>query len=213
MKRLPPAAAAVALIVSACGGPKALELPAEMVDRAATCGVVAAAEARLATNIQDALPFAAQEKIIHYPLLAGAAGDTFVPETANAVSRRMSALQEGITKGKWQDLAPACAAAFPETTKTQITLPANRFDAQLACDSLADFIATALESQESEYINELAPYRQMRTKLNQQLGPGMKSRAGADLDAQRSERNKALAGIARQGSPSAAMKQCVERYG
>lgn len=205
-------AALGALLITACG-PKPLELPADLVDRAATCGVVAAAEARTATRIEEALPFEAQQHILHYALLGGSAGDTFVPETANAVSRRMSELQENITQGKWQDLKPACVSAFPETTRTEIALPAGRFEAQLACYALDDFILSALERQESEYANELAPYRNLRRTLNVAIGPGMASRVGSSLKAQQAERNKAVAAAAKLGAPSAVMRQCVERYG
>ena len=43
---------ATACSLSACG-PKALELPEQPVDRAATCGVVAAAEARAGLDIPE----------------------------------------------------------------------------------------------------------------------------------------------------------------
>ena len=50
-----------ALLLGSCG-PKALTLPEDPVDRAATCGVIAAQSARLATNdIQAALPFEAMD--------------------------------------------------------------------------------------------------------------------------------------------------------
>lgn len=201
-----------ALLITACG-PKPLELPTDLVDRAATCGVVAAAQARTATRMEEALPFEAQQHILHYAILGGSSGDTFTPEAANAVSRRMSELQEGITQGKWQDLEPACASAFPETARTDVSLPAGRFDAQLTCYALDDFILSALERQESEYANELAPYREMRRKLNLTIGPGIESRVGSNLKAQQAERNKAVAVAARIGAPSAVMRQCVERYG
>lgn len=210
--RITVTAALGALLITGCG-PKPLALPTDSVDRAATCGVVAAAEARTATRMEDALPFAAQEHIVHYALLAGSTGESFVPETANAVSRRMSELQEGITQGKWQDLKPACDSAYPEAGRTEIALPAGRFDSQLTCYALDDFILTATEKQESEYGNELAPYREMRRKLNLAIGPGIKSRVGSNLEAQKAERNKALAAAAKLGAPSAVMRQCLERYG
>ena len=48
---------ATALLVASCG-PKTLALPDQPVDRAATCGVVAAAQARAGTaNIKADLPF------------------------------------------------------------------------------------------------------------------------------------------------------------
>lgn len=209
--RLTSCAAAIALLLCSCG-PKALELPSDPIDRAATCGVVAAATSRTATNIQQSLPFDAQLHIFHYALLAGSEGGSFSPETASTVSKRMSDLQEGITKGKWQDLAPACAGAYPEAQKTDVALPAG-FDTQLGCDALADFVLTALRGQEADYGNELASYNQMRTKLNRLMAPAMISRAGKDVEAQQTERHKALATMAKLGAPSAVLKQCVTRFG
>lgn len=210
--RISAAAALAAMLICSCG-PKPLELPADAVDRAATCGVVTAAEARTATDIQQELPFEAQGRILHHALLASSTGDSFEPAVANRVSRRMSELQEQITKGKWQDLKPACTAAFPELDKKDVALPDARFEAQLGCDSLADFLLTALEPQESDYANELAPYRELRSKLNTALGPGMQSRAGSNLEAQKRERERALATFAKLGTPTAVMRECIARYG
>src|SRR3546814_11677302 len=86
--RISVTAAGAALLFSACG-PKALTLPEQPVDRAATCGVVAATEARAATpDIKQPLPFTAQGRILHYALLAGAEGEEFSAETATAVNQR-----------------------------------------------------------------------------------------------------------------------------
>jgi hypothetical protein len=202
-----------ALVLASCG-PKSLTLPTDPTDRAATCAVVAAIEARAATtDIKAPLPFEAQEHILHYALLAGAEGERFSTDAANAVTRRMSELQEGITEGKWQDLVPACREAFPVAEVTEPKLPADRFEAQLQCDELGDFITTALQSQDVHYAARLNDYGELARKLDQKLGPGLRARAGADLASQREERGKALAAAARLGSPSAVMKQCVERYG
>ena len=134
----------LALLLASCG-PKALTLPEDPVDQAATCGVVATAEARLATaEIKDALAFEAAGHILHYPLLAGAAGESFSSETAAAVQRRMSELQGEIGAGKWQELIPACEAAFPTAEADEATLPADRFEAQLGCDELAQYMIAAL---------------------------------------------------------------------
>lgn len=211
--RVVTAVAGGALLLAACG-PKALTLPEQPIDRAATCGVVAAAEARAATpDITQPLPFTAQGRILHYPLLAGASGDEFSAEIATAVNTRMSELQAEITAGQWQALAPACRAAYPEAEKAEATLPADRFDAQLGCDELGDFMATAMGSQEADYGAQLGGYREMARKLDQTLGPGLRSRAGADLPAQQKARREALAEIAKVGSPAAVMAQCVERFG
>ncbi|HEV2748704.1 MAG TPA: hypothetical protein VGW34_15590 [Allosphingosinicella sp.] len=208
-----PAAAAAALLLLSCG-PEKLALPEQAVDRAATCGVVAAAEARAATpDIKQSLPFTAQGRIVHYALLAGAEGEEFSAEAATAANTRMSELQETITEGKWQELAPACRRAFPQAEVTEVTLPADRFEAQLACDELGDFMGTALQSQEAEYGNQLAEYRELARKLDQALGPGLRARAGSGLEAQQEARRRALAKAAKLGSPMAVMRQCVERYG
>ena len=87
------------------------------------------------------------------------AGEAFEAETANRVNKRMRELQESITGGKWQELAPACDAAFPAAGKTDVTLPEGRLDAQLACEELAEFASVALEGEEINYGNELAAYR------------------------------------------------------
>lgn len=202
----------LALIVSACGD-KPLELPVDPVDRAATCGVVAAAEARTAvTDVKAPLPLAAQGKIFHYALLAASEGPEFQAETANRVTKRMRELASGITGGKWRDLIPACDSAFPAAGKTDVKLPAIRLNAQLACEELADFTDVALEGAESHYGNELAAYRRMRGDLNDALAPGLRARAGADSEAQRRERHRALAVAAKLGSPIAVLDQCAERF-
>lgn len=204
--------AGAALILAGCGA-KSLELPADPVDRAATCGVVAAATARTAvSDVQAPLPLAAQGRIFHYALLAASAGETFEAETANRVNKRMGELQESITGGKWQALGPACDSAFPEAGKTQVTLPEARLDAQLACEELAEFTSVALEGEERNYGNELAGYRRMRSALNDALGPGLRARAGSNLEAQARERKRSLAAAAKLGSPIAVLDACAERF-
>jgi predicted small lipoprotein YifL len=210
--RLVAALLASALTLSACGA-KPLELPADPVDRAATCGVVAAATARTAvTDVKAPLPLAAQGRIFHYALLASSGGGEFEPETANRVNKRMRELEAGITGGKWQDLGPACDSAFPLAAKTEVTLPEARLDAQLACEELAEFTSVALEGAEKDFGNELAAYRRMRTELNDALASGLRARAGANVDAQRRERRRALAAAARLGSPIAVLDKCAARF-
>lgn len=212
MKALSGFAGAALLLLAGCG-PKSLALPADPVDRAATCGVVTAATARTAlTDVKAPLPLAAQGKIFHYALLAASEGGEFTAETANRVNKRMGQLQESITGGKWKALAPACDAAFPLAGKTEVTLPEARLDAQLACEELAEFASVALDGEEVNYGNELAAYRRMRSELNDALGPGLRARAGSDLDAQTRERKRALAAAAKLGSPVAVLDACAERF-
>lgn len=201
-----------ALLLASCG-PKALALPEEPVDRAATCGVIEAQSARLATrDIQVTLPFEAMGRIIHYPLLAGSAGGSFSSEVAAKVQARMSELQDGISEGKWQELVPACRTAFPPTAVQQVKLPDDRFDAQLGCVELGDFLQSSLEDQ-AEYGNELAEYRELSRKLETTVTAGLRGRAGAALPARIEERHKALAAIAGAGPPVAVMRQCLARFG
>jgi len=203
---------ASALLITSCG-PKSLELPAQPIDRAATCGVVAAAEARAGTaDIKAPLSFASMQRILQYPLLAGSTGDSFVPESASAVQSKMTELQGRIIAGKWQDLVPACKAAFPATAITKLELPADRFQAQLGCYELADFIRSALEKG-GEYDNELSAYHELSMKLDPVLGAGLRSRGGTDFKSQQEQRHKALATIVKAGPPTEVMRQCVAKFG
>jgi hypothetical protein len=200
------------VLLTSCG-PKSLALPDQPIERAATCGVVAANAARAATeDIKAPLPFEAIGRVIHYPLLAGSAGESFSSDAATAVQKRMTELQDSIAEGKWKDLVPACQAAFPAAYAEKVTLSADRFEAQLGCDELGDFMRSALEEQ-GKYDNELRPYRELSDKLDTALGTGLHSRVGADLEAQQNARNKALAAIAKLGPPVAVMRECVGRFG
>lgn len=202
-----------ALLVLASCGPKALALPEARIDRAATCGVVTATEARAATtDIKASLPFEAQGRILHFALLAGAQGAAFDADAANEVLKRMPELEGEITSGKWQELVPQCRAAFPETQIAEVALPADGFAAQLACDELGDFLTTALARQDGEYGPLLSDYHQFARRMDQRLGPGLQARAGPDLDAQRQARRTALAEAARLGPPMAVMQRCLARF-
>lgn len=202
---------ASALLVASCG-PKALTLPEEPIDRAATCGVIAANSARVAApDFQAPLPFDAMGRIVHLPLLAGSAGDSFQPQVAVQVRNRMTELQDGISEGNWKELVPACQAAFPATVVEEVELPADRFEAELSCVELGDFLRSALEKQ-AEYGNELAEYRAFSIKHEAALAAGLKSRAGPDLRDRIGERRKALAKIAKAGPPVTVMSECLARF-
>lgn len=210
--RIAATAATAALLLSACG-PEALTLPEQPIDRAATCGVVAATEARAATpDVRQPLPLTAQLGILHYALLAGADGEEFSAETATAVNQRMSDLQEEITGGDWQSLVPACASAFPAAEQAEATLPADGLDAQLACDELGEFVLTAL-GQQPEYATQLGDYRDLARSLDRLLATRLPARVGTDLGAQQAARRAALADAAKLGPPVAVLRQCIARYG
>jgi hypothetical protein len=203
--------AAFCWFLAACG-PKALALPEEPVDRAATCGSVAAATERAATAVGAPLSLEAIERVLHYPMLAGSAGPSFSPDVATAVQKRMSELQDSIVEGKWRDLIPACKAAFPATQIAEVKLPGERFEAQLGCDELGDFLLSSLEAQEG-YLTELGKYRQLTNKLEAPVAVGLRSRAGSDPEARQAERRKVLATMTKAGPPDAVMQACLARFG
>jgi len=201
--------ATLALLLLASCGPKSLTLPDDPVERVATCGAVAAASERAATtNIKAPLSFGAIGRVIHYPLLGGSAGGSFSSETAAAVQERMTALQDKVIESKWQELVPVCKSAFPATAIEKPVLPPNRFQAQLGCSELGDFLRSALEGQEG-YANELGDYRDLGMKLE----PALAAELPRSDAAAKEERNKALATIAKAGPPVAVMRQCVDDFG
>jgi hypothetical protein len=212
MRAVLSAIVAAAFLLAGCGK-KAIELPSDPIDRAATCGIVAAASARVAVpDVKAPLPLEAQGRILHYAMLAGSEGEGFSGETASRVSKRMAELQESVTGGKWKALQAPCDAAYPATNKSEVTLPSGRLDAQLTCEGLADFVTRALEAQEVHYPNELAAHRKLRRELNDALAPGLRARAGGSLDAQRSVRAKSVAEAVQLGSPLAVLERCRERF-
>jgi hypothetical protein len=93
-----------------------------------------------------------------------------------------------------------------------VKLHALRLNAQLACEELADFTEVALEGAERDYGNELAAYRRMGTELNDALAPGLRARAGTSSEAQRRERDRALAAAAQLGSPIPVLDECAKRF-
>jgi hypothetical protein len=144
------------LLLAACGS-TALALPDKPVDRAATCGIVAAAGARLAvTDVKSPLPLAEHGRIVDYALLAASASGEYDPAIAGAVSRRMQDLQDKVTEGEWKPLAAACKAAYPLAEKQDVALPEDGFERALQCNELAQYMGQALAGQASDYPNELA---------------------------------------------------------
>jgi hypothetical protein len=207
--------AAVLLLaaLASCGGPKSLTLPDDPIGRAATCGVVAAAAARLASaNVQAPLPLEARGRIVAYALLAATESGGFDAPTVGAVSRRMNAAQAEVTGGKWQDLQSACAAAYPDASR-EAALPDSRQESELGCSALAEFMADALQGDPIDYGAAVTRYRQLRAKLSDRIGPILRARAGASLAAQRAASDKALAAAARLGPPIAVLDLCAKRFG
>lgn len=202
---------ASASLLASCG-PKTLALPEDPVDRAATCGAVTAASARATTGVGAPLSLEWIGRVIHYPMLAASTEDSFSSDTATAVQTRMTELQDSVVDGKWQDLIPACNAAFPASTIDQVTLPPDRFQAQLGCDELSDFLRASLDAKE-EYLKDLGDYRKLGNELEGTVAAGLRSRVGSNTDAQQEERRKALAMMSHAGPPVAVMRACLARFG
>lgn len=202
------------LVLAGCGQ-KELALPDDPVDRAATCGVVAAAAARArTTNIAAPLPFEEQGRIIHYAMLAASEGDAFDASRAAAVVARMPQLEGGITGGKWETLRQPCAEAYPQTALSgPVTLPADTQQAQTGCYAMAVFLTKALGAQDAAYGDRLAEYGGMNRALDQKIGAAL-ARRGIDSKSERAGalRAQALAGLVRLGPPMTVMNACVEKF-
>jgi hypothetical protein len=205
---------ALAMALSACGAPK-LALPADPIGKAATCGVVAAADARAANAQQVSAPlsFDRQGQIIHYALLAGAEGDKFSREKAAAVVERMQAIQEDVTDGKWQALVQPCEAAYPEASSAQaVALPSDPLEAEMSCYTLGKFMVKALAVQGNAYEKQLLEFGTMGRNLDPKIGRGLDRRGIRSEAARLAQRDIALAKAAKLGSPAKVMDACTARY-
>lgn len=204
----------LALALSGCGA-RSLELPGDMVERAATCGVVAAVDAREKTRtIQGSLPLEAQSRIIHYAMLTAAEGPAFEPSKAAAVVKRMPQLEGKVTKGKWQKLVGPCEQAFPATAPASgaIELPKDPLEAELGCNGVAAFLDRAVQKPDKAAQDELKHYQAMRTSLDDKIGRQLKQRGQRSFEAIQEARQKAMATAVKLGPPSEVMKVCLARF-
>ncbi|KKC26884.1 hypothetical protein [Sphingomonas sp. SRS2] len=204
---------ASALMLSACG-PKKLALPADPIDKAASCAVVSAAEARLRNpDTKGDLDFDAQTRIIHYAMLAGIEGEGFSTKNASAVVSRMSEVEADITNGKWQDLVAPCDQAFPEVKKTSgIALPEGRFDAQLGCYAMADFLVKTVTTTDPKAQDRFAAFQKMKRDLDGSIGATMKARGAGSYERTLDLKQGALVRMTRLGAPAEVMTMCTERF-
>lgn len=216
MYKLPLTLAATALVLAACG-PKTLALPADPVEQAATCGVVAAAEARVGqapADVAKPLPLAVQGRILHYALLAGAAGDAFSQDRVAAVVARMPQISDQVTKGKWQALAPDCDRAYPQAVQTApVELPANALDAQLSCYTLAAFLSKAVGAQGKAYASDITRYDALRHDLDARIGNKLAAQGKSSAQTQATDRAARLGAAAKLGPPVKVMEACLAKYG
>lgn len=200
--------------LSACG-PKPLTLPGDPIDRAATCGVVAAAAARQASKADVARPlsFADATHVFHYALLAASEGGSFDNDRAAAVVARGPALEPAITKGKWQELQQTCDTAFPAAArKDAAPLPADPFEARLECSALAGFLKRSMGAQDAAYGDALGKGSVMADRVSGAVAAGLAARGAKSFDAAKKLRDEAIAAAARRGPPAAVIDQCVAKY-
>jgi hypothetical protein len=201
-----------ALILPGCAS-KIPTLPDDPIEKAASCGVITAASEREAAGVKGELPAKAQERIFHYPLLAGSAGKSFDNASAQAVFQRMPKMFDSVTQGKWQTLKPACAAAFPQTQIAQPTLPAKPLDSMLQCYVLVDFMRKSLGSIGGVYSETSLQYGVFTAKLDTKVSAAL-ARAGIkNGPALQDRRAEALAAAAKLGQPSAVIAACMKKYG
>ena len=194
-------------------GKKTLALPADPIERAATCGVVAAATLRTAAGVKGDLSPEDQGRIFHYPLLAASEGGAYDPTKAGAVFKLQPQLADRITKGKWQELQPACAEAYPATVVKQPTLPAGQLDSALQCYMTLDFMRKALADAGASYAEASVKYGAIATHLDPKVSAALKSAGIKGNDAIQVRRKQALADAAKLGPPPAIIAACTEKYG
>jgi hypothetical protein len=205
---------ALALAVTGCGAPK-LALPADPIGKAATCGVVAAANARVAntSDVSAPLPFEKQGQIVHYALLAGADDGAFSLDRAAAVMQRMQEIQEDVTSGKWQDLVQPCQAAFPEASPSrEVALPQDPLEAQLGCYMLSKFMVKALAAQSGAYDKELVTFGALNRDLDPKIAKSLDRRGIRSEKAREGQQDSALAKVAKLGTPAKVMGACTARF-
>lgn len=208
-------AAPVALAIASLAGcgPKTLALPEDAVQRAATCGVVAAASARQGSDVKAKLGFEDQSRILYYALIEGSAAGTFDKTRAATVANAMPALGDQVTGGKWEELKGPCAAAYPVTVKAAADpLPKDRLTAQLGCDGLAQFMTSALRQDEAAFIDRIRALDDMQRAIDARIGPALAARG---INPQRSIEvgNEAIAQLVRLGPPHLVLDQCVASFG
>lgn len=188
-------------------------MPDDPIQRAATCGVVAAAEARKAGGVDAKLTIEQQAHVLHYALLAGAEGGSFDRTRSAAVVNAMPQLGDKVTGGKWEQLIPECADAYPATKPGgAISLPSDALTAQAGCHDLADFVTTALRTQENNFIDRVRAYDDMERRLDSRMGATIKAR-GLNQAQANEARAKGLAAVSVLGPPTAVLDQCVTKFG
>ncbi|MES2495243.1 MAG: hypothetical protein V4618_03955 [Pseudomonadota bacterium] len=207
------ATSAVALLLAGCG-PKQLALPGDPIDKAATCAVVSAAESRAnSPGAMGDLDFESQTRILHYAMLAASEGGNFSTKTASDVVGRMGEVEKKITDGKWQGLVSACDQAYPEVKKASgIELPKGKFDAELGCYALGDFLVKTVSTKDAKAQERLSGLMQMRRDLDGPIGTGLKARGATDYERTLQIKQDALGKMTKLGAPAETSRICTSRF-
>jgi hypothetical protein len=201
----------IAAMLSGCGGGPAA-LPETAVERAATCGVVASAEARKVTaNPQFPLSAAQRGAVLRPALLASAEGEEFSRDRTAAVVKAMQELGETLDEKDVETLAPQCAQAYPPAP-TPVVLPEDPLTAAMGCDELSDFIRQAFSAQGADYKAELDKYYALNQALDRQLAPLLSRRGISGVEASQAQARKEMARIVKLGEPTAILDACSVKY-
>lgn len=201
----------VALLLAGCAR-QAPAFPADPLDQAATCGVVAAASEREAAGLKGDLSADAQARILHYAMLYASTGKALDQDKVNAVSKRMPALFDQTIKGKWKSLQSTCVVAFPASQIKQPVLPSKPLDAMLQCDALADFLRKALADQGSNYGEAANAYGLFIEKLDPKLSTALRAAGLNGADTLREKKLEALSAASKLGQPPAVIDACEKKY-
>lgn len=201
----------VTAALAGCGGSSTL--PEAAAQRAATCGVIAANQARATiTDIKAPLSAAQQGAVLRPALLYGSEGEEFSRERVAEVVDAMPALGETFSEGDIKTLAPQCAQAYPPAP-TPVTLPGDPLTAAMGCDQLSDFMRQALGGQNAAaYEENFNAYFALNQELDTRLAPLLSQRGISGVEASEAEGRKALAAIVKLGEPTAVLDACSARY-
>jgi hypothetical protein len=206
-------ASAMALLLAGCG-PKQLALPSDPIGKAATCAVVSAASSRAdAPDVKGDLGFDAQTRILHYAMLAASEDGHFSAKKASEVVGRMGEVEKAVTDGKWQALMAPCDQAYPEVKKTAgIELPKGKFDAELGCYSLGDFLVKTVTTKDPKAQEQLTALMKMRRDLDGSVGNQLKARGAAGYERTLELKQGALGKMTKLGAPAETVRICRSRF-
>ena len=201
------------MALASCG-PKPLALAADPVERAATCAVVAAADARAsAPNHKGDLGFDAQTRILHHAMLAAAEGNRFSASRAAAVVQRMNEIEPRVTDGKWQDLKAPCNEVYPAVARTSgVQLPKSKFDAELGCYALSEFLVRSVSSRDPVVEKEMLGISKVRRDLDGPIAIGLRARGAASFEKGKAMKQAALVEMTNLGAPAEIVRQCKARF-